>query len=98
VDVTDPLVPVDVEDLTDTQLLERCRRARSLEESSEMGRSRAARGFLVDAKHTERGVEDPDLELVAFMDIFHPDRKDRPRTRNEARQWRGPSYRDRYEP
>lgn len=87
-DVTDPTVPVDFDDLTDEQVMERCRRARRLEEQSEMGRSRAARAIIVDTRAYSVLGERPDedeMKMVAFFDIFHPGHPEAPKTRSEAR-------------
>ena len=50
--------------------------------AEERERVEAAVAFL-----NGKAKKDEDLELVAFMAIFHPDRE-RPKTRRDAEKWR----------
>lgn len=72
-DCTDPRVEVDVDELTDEQLLERCARARAAEREMQ-----AVRGLeLMGA-----GWWDDESKLIGFMNIFHPEH---PYTRDRTR-------------
>lgn len=91
-DLTDPRNSVNLDSLTDEQVLERCRRARRLEEGSELGRSRAARAIIVDTRDYATLGERPDEDerkLVAFFDIFHPNHPRAPKSAVEARELMG---------
>lgn len=62
-DVTDPQVAVDLDDLTDEQVLRRCERAREMM----MPRVRATRA-IVEASGHQGDV----VAMAGFMSIFHP--------------------------